>query len=446
MAVEQRTATSYPVSYSTSGSIKGTNYQNAVGKGSDTDAASGNDYASGSGNTAYIEYAFSFDIPESATIDSVECTVKGHCESTSSSSEQADLQLYAGSTAKGSVSSFTSTSAQVLTLTTGTWTRDEIDSMVLRFTIGYYGGLVNGATITVTYSFNAVYYTVTSTLSGNGTIDPSGETSLLDGATYSIVITPTDTSEAVTATLNGTDITSDLVSHYAGGTLTTNLGTYTLESGGFNSGESYFEGIVGNGVDASQTTSNYYSSGSSTQAVFTYSLAFTNIPSNATIERVYCEVNGHAESSSNSNEYMCVQLKSGSTELSEQINFKNVSTSNTTITLEATSIPTVSQLSSMVLECTLGYYGGAINGATCYVVYSIPSEHPEYYTYSFVVNEASTLAVTIGSVASNVLYLKSNGEWSEVNITAAYVKTNGAWVETDITEIFDTNSNYIKKV
>jgi len=66
------------------------------------------------------------------------------------------------------------------------------------------------------------------------------------------------------------------------------------------------------------------------------------LPSNANITRCYCLVNGHAESNSNDNEYMCAMLISGSTELSEEINFKNISTSNTTATLECETLPTVS--------------------------------------------------------------------------------------------------------
>jgi hypothetical protein len=75
----------YPASYSTSGSISGSNYTYCIGKGSDTSSSSGNDYASGgSGSTAYINYSFDFsDIPEDATIDSVSVKVKGHCENAS---------------------------------------------------------------------------------------------------------------------------------------------------------------------------------------------------------------------------------------------------------------------------------------------------------------------------------------------------------------------------
>lgn len=153
--------------------------------------------------------------------------------------------------------------------------------------------------------------------------------------------------------------------------LDTNLGTYTKISGTYKATahETYFQSIVGKGVTGSQTTENYYSN-SSTPVYFTYAMNFT-VPSGANILRVYCEVSGHAESASEAYEYMCVQLKSGNTDLSSEVNFKSKGTSNTTITLEATTIPTAAQLQSMVLYCTLGAYGGAINGATCYVVYSL---------------------------------------------------------------------------
>lgn len=407
-----------------------------------------------SGSTGSIYFTFDTSaIPADATIDSIACSVRARVSSTSRvTSTQA--QLYSGTTAKGSNSTFASTSTtNTFSLTCGTWTRAELDDLRLKIggtgSSGSGGGSSRyiyfyGADVTITYTYEATAYTVTATLTGDGTISPSGATTKQSGEEYVLTITPDDTSETVTATQDGTDITSQLVGHGAGATVDCNLGTYTLESGGFSSsGATYFAGIVGNGVDATQTTSNYYSSGSSTQAVFTYSMAFNNIPSNATIERVYCEVNGHAESTSNSNEYMCVQLKSGSTDLSEQINFKDIGTSNTTITLECETLPTVAQLASMVLECTVGYYGGAINGATCYVVYSVPAENPEYYTYTFTVTADTVIAVTIGGSGSQPeLYLKVNGAW--VQVDTAYKKVNGAWVEQDVSTVFQSGINYRK--
>lgn len=398
---------------------------------------------------------FNFDdIPSGAIINSFTIKLKANESGISTSSSYVPYLCDGTATIGGSTTAIgTSVSVHTFTGITSDW-----DDLVYygsnfgirincrrssRNTTGYM--YVYGAEIEVDYTM-PVSATVTSSLNGNGTIVPEGAYSTYEDAEYTLTITPTDTSETVIATKDGVDITSELVAHYSGGTVSRVLGTYTLKSGGFSSsGATYFQGIVGNGVDASQTTSNYYSSGSSTQAVFTYDMSF-DIPSGATISRVYCEVNGHAESTSNSNEYMCVQLKSGSTDLSEQINFKSIGTSNTTITLEATTIPTVAQLDSMVLECTLGYYGGAINGATCYVVYSTGETEPEYYTYTYTVDGDATIVVTIGgSGGSGVAYLKVNGAWVEA--TKVYKKVNGSWVEqTDLTSVFDDGVNYISDI
>ena len=150
------------------------------------------------------------------------------------------------------------------------------------------------------------------------------------------------------------------------------LGTYTLVSGGFNGqGASYFSGLVGKGVDGSKTTSNYYSNGSGSIAIFTYNLSFSDIPQAATITSLTCQVNGHAESTSNNNEYMCVQLYCNDAAISNETNFKSLGTSNTTTTLTATTLPTMANLSTLKLRCRLGYYGGAINGATATLEYSV---------------------------------------------------------------------------
>lgn len=168
-------------------------------------------------------------------------------------------------------------------------------------------------------------------------------------------------------------VTGDIKTFGSGDTeYSRNLGEYTFVSGMYTSSkdcEAYFRGIVGNGVDAEQTTENYYSAASSNVVVFKYSMA-CDIPDDAIISRVYCQVNGHAESVTASNEKMCVQLVSGSTNLSEKYNFKDYSATNTTITIECNSIPTVQQVRNMEMQCELGYYGGAINGATVYVEYT----------------------------------------------------------------------------
>lgn len=467
MAVIRLIPSSYSVSNSSYLSV--TNPENMY---ANTDSTTyGQAYNSRSSTTSYYLYLTGFnfdDIPSGAIVNSFSVKLKGYESGVSTSSQYAPVVM--ASSAQGgdpggggappgeqgsNLGTFSnlSTSAQVLTATmTADWATVYAAGSNLtiridcrrasRNTAAY--AYIYGAEVYVDYTM-PVSATVTSTLTGNGTISPSGATVTYEGATYTLTITPDDLSDTVTATKDGTDITSSIVAHYPGGTVSTVLGTYTLVSGGFNGqGATYFQGIVGNGVDATQTTSNYYSSGSGTTAVFTYDMSF-DLPSNAIIERVYCEVNGHAESTSNSSEYMCVQLKSGSTALSEQLNFKSIGTSNSTQTLEATTLPTVSQLSSMILECTLGYYGGAINGATCYVVYSTGETDPDYYTYTYIVDGDATIAVTIGSGggSSPTIYLKINGSW--VQYSKVYIKQNGSWVEqSNISNVFDSNANYVK--
>lgn len=450
MATIKLTPSTYYLSNTTYLSVS-----NASNMYNDTDSDTyGTVTNSQNGTTSYYIYLRGFDfssIPASAVINSWTVKLKARESGVSTSSSYAP-KLCHGTSQITSTCSAISTTATVHEFTGVDMDWDDMVGYGADFgirincrrssrnTTGYM--YIYGAEIEVDYTI-PVSATVTSSLTGNGTISPSGATATYEGAEYTLTITPTNKSDTVTATKDGADITSQLVAHGVGGSEDRVLGDYSLVSGGFNgSGASYFQGIEGNGVDASKTTSNYYSSSSSTHAVFQYGMSFS-LPSNAVVERVYCEVNGHAESTSQSSEYMCVQLKSGSTELSEQINFKSVSTSNTTITLECETLPTVTQLESMVLECTLGYYGGAINGATCYVVYSLPSANPDHWTYTFTVTGNTAISVVIGgSVATASLYVKMNGIWTKVS--KGFKKVNGTWIETALDSLFESGVNYTK--
>ena len=131
-----------------------------------------NMYAS-SGSTGHVDYVFDFsDIPGGAVIQSVEVKAYGHAESSTytSGSRMAEIQLYSGSTAKGSAQHYTSTSNSIMTLSNpGTWTWDELQDAKLRFTVANYGGLVLGITWTVTYEANGYVYMI-SNISADHTI------------------------------------------------------------------------------------------------------------------------------------------------------------------------------------------------------------------------------------------------------------------------------------
>lgn len=408
------------------------------------------------GTTSYYIYlrGFNFDdIPSNAIVNSISIKLKAR-ESGISTSTSYSPKLCHGTSVITSTCSAISTDTTVYTFSGYSVDFDDIkaygDSFGIRIncrrasrnTTGYM--YIYGAEIEVDYTIPDPR-TVTTSLTGDGTIVPEGVTNTYKDSEFTLTITPDNTSDEVSVSQDGTNVTSHLVPYYPGerSTFTKNLGTYSLISGSFSgSGETYFSGRVGKGDDASTTTSNYYSSSSSTNAVFQYDMSVTGLPANAVIERVYVKVSGHAESTSQASEYMCAQLKSGNVDLTERLNFKLVGTSNSVQTLETDNIPTVAQLSSMVLECTLGYYGGAINGATVYVEYYVQSgSDPEYYTYSFIVSSNTVIVVTIG--ARNALFAKNNGTY--IPVIKAYKKINGVYVQqSDLTTVFQSGIHYIK--
>lgn len=370
---------------------------------------------------------FNFDdVPSTAIVNSISIKIKAY----HSGGNTGTIYAYDGTTqvsaAGSTIALSTSTTVQTFTNTTLNW--DTLKNYGSDFgirincrrssrnTTSYV--YIYGAEIVIDYTIPTPR-TVTTTLSGNGTIDPSGTQTMYDGDEYNLVVEPTNTSDEVTATKNGTAIT--LTKHTGGAQEESNvLGDYTLVSGSFNgSGATYFQGIVGHGYDTSTTTtSNYYSGGSSTIAVFTYDVPFEGIPEDATINSLYMRINGHAESTSNSSEYMCARLISGSTNLSDELNFKDVGTSNSTQTVTANVTPTVAQLENLKVQCRLGYYGGAINGATVYLEYEVAGV---YYTYSTTISGDMTIAVTIGSV-------------SPISVTGVTVSPTTASLETGGTQ------------
>ena len=414
-------------------------------------------------NNTYYGYLRGFNfgaVPDSATVTAFTVKIKasatGHTTSTSSSYY---MSLINNTTQIGSTSASgrLSTTVTTFTFANGSLDWDTIKGygadfgirIPLRRASSNTADVVSvyGAEIEVTYTVPNPR-TITTSLTGDGTIVPSGSTTSYDGNEFELTITPTDVYNEVTATKNGVDITNDLVIHYVPGQTSTDnrvLGTYALVSGGFNgSGASYFQGLVGKGVDNTKTTSNYYSSSSSTIAVFTYDLSFT-IPSNAVVTNLYVIVNGHAESTSQASEYMCAQLISGSTHISEELNFKSVGTSNSNQTITADVMPTPAQVANLKLQCRLGYYGGAINGATCYIEYEIPTTEIDHYTYTYEVDGDATINVYIsGSGEEKYCYLKVNGTWQRCS--AVYKKVNGNWVlQSNLATVFETGVNYKKE-
>lgn len=149
---------------------------------------------------------------------------------------------------------------------------------------------------------------------------------------------------------------------------------------------------------------------------------------------------GHRENATiDSTHVSKVALYSGNTEKSEEVNFP--STSNSLITIDNCGIWSRSELNSATLRHTVGYYGGLVLGITWEVTYSTGSG-VDHYTYTYTVSGNSTIAVVIGGFAQPKLYVKNNGNWTEVQ--KAYKKVNGTWQEADITTLFDASKKYVR--
>jgi len=136
-----------------------------------------NTYVKPEGSTGWINYEFDFsEIPSNATINSVSVAVYGGREDSSiDSTHVARFQCYSGSTAKGTLQNFTSTSNGKVTVTdVGTWTAAELHDAILRFELGYYGGRMLGITWTVTYTVNDYVYVINAIAADHTIVVTSG--------------------------------------------------------------------------------------------------------------------------------------------------------------------------------------------------------------------------------------------------------------------------------
>ena len=402
-----------------------------------------------SSTTSYYIYlrGFNFDaLPSGAIVNSFTVKLKAR-ESGVSTSSSYKPYLANGTTAiNGSCDAITTT-ASVHTFTGLSADWETIAGYGSNFgirincrrasrnTTGYV--YIYGAEIEVNYTM-PVSATVTSTLTGNGSISPSGAYSCYEGDEYTLTITPANTGDTVTATKDGADITSELVAHGQGDTLSATPESYDTTS--ISSGSSYAGYCVGHSAEnpsSSGTSSNMYApSGSTGYAEYTFD--FSDIPAGATIESVEVRAYGHRESATiDSSHVSNVAVYVGSTNKADA-DFE--STSNDTITITPTL--TRSDLNSVTVRHTVGYYGGLVLGITFEVTYSTGSG-VDHYTYTYIVDGDATIAVTIGTASQPKAYKKINGVWTES--ATVYTKNNGVWLDqSDPSAVFDNTKNYLQ--
>lgn len=127
----------------------------------------------------YLTYIYlTFDlssIPANAVINSVSCNVKVRIENANTSRiAEKQVQLFSGTEAKGTATTIPFFES-IVSLDTGTWTREELDNLTLRFYAkrGYTGTSNNyyiyvyGADLTIEYTSGGVTQTLKIKSNGN---------------------------------------------------------------------------------------------------------------------------------------------------------------------------------------------------------------------------------------------------------------------------------------
>lgn len=388
----------------------------------------------GTSSTGYIYYTFdTSEIPASATITSVTAKGKARVNNTNRVTNTV-MQLYSGTTAKGSNTTFAVTTASTQNLSPGSgWTRNDLTDLRLR--VGATGSSSTstkrfdfyGADVTITYTVPT--YTISAT--GDGTLDPSGSSTVEGGNSYTLYINGVT---SPTVTDNGTNVTSQL-------TTTSDVTETAVPNGNTNSGFT-LSNITNAYTNAnSDTYAQLNAPAGGTQCTLYLDLEDISIPSGATIKSVTAQATiQFSKNNSSSGITASCRMYAGST----------AKGSATTIVSSATDVAkttfnlTVGTWSASELSSARFYFTATNNASgtqRIFYIYGV-SFNVTYesdgviYVYTLTnVSADHTIVVAASAAAQDTLYIKINGTWTAAS--AVYKKVNGSWVEqTNLSNIF----------
>lgn len=417
----------------------------------DTDSTTYARLSLSTSTTGYLYLTFDVNLPTGATVTGVSAQCKARVSSTSRVTSTV-CQMYSGTTAKGSNVSFASTSsANVVTLSTGSsWSNSDMSD--LRMRIGGTGSsssqskyiYLYGAEVTISYSVDATEYEITVTNSTSATVTYDQWTMEGENATVAM-----DILDGIVVTDNGTDVTSQF-SYGLSNTATavpedgvdtqfsdSNADFYMSSS---STGTDYFEYACGHSAENPGYTgesNTYVKDGSNNTATGTviFSFDFSDIPAGASVNSVEVRCYGARESSTVDSTHMAqIALYSGTTQKGSSQNF--TSTSNSIVTLPDVGSWTRDELQNAKLHFTVAYYGGRIYGVTWEVEYEVDG-----YVYT-ITNITADHAIVVRAEGGPELYVKSGTSW--VKVGKAYRKVSGSWVEVDLSSAFSEGVNYVR--
>lgn len=395
-------------------------------------------------NSTYYCLVHGFDftqVPNNATVNSFTIRIKAY-ESNCSTSSTYRIRLASTPSNSNAISGTTvstslSTSTQTLTIPTGNldWatlsgygTDFSVDIPIRRSGSSTPYIYVYGIEIEVDYSV-ATPRNVDSNLNGNGTIVPSGSTTLNDGDTYNLYITPNNSGDTIQVVDNGIDVTSQLV-------IAPSTEDYVPDS---NTNSGFTITNIENAYNPADnnTYANCQLSGGQTGSLY---LDFTNIiiPSGVNIDSVSCDATFEYNRNGSSSGFTAsCQLYSGN-------NAKGTSTSivsaggtdvsKTTFPLDTGSWSESDLTNGVRLYITATNNASRtvrylyVYGATLTISYSGGGTT---YLYTIIVNEDHNIDVTITSspISSTNCFFKVNGTWQEVD--KIFFKRGNTWVQVD---------------
>ena len=398
--------------------------------------------------TSYYIYirGFNFDdVPSNAEVSSISIKLKAYHSGGNTST------IYCCDDTT-QISSAGSTTALTTSATVKTFTGVSIDWDTLKSYGSDFGIRINcrrssrnttayiyiyGAEIEVTYTIPTPR-TITSSINGAGTIDPSGSVTLYDGDNYTLTISGAN---SPTVTDNNVDVTSQLVRVTSG---TSTLIPYDYDGSGFT-----ISNINNAYHDSSNTTYADLTLAGRTTGDIYFDLGGVSIPSGATIQSVSCTATlQFSRNGSSSSVTSSFQLYSSSTAKGSANNWVTSATdiSKTTYTL-TTGTWTASEIDNARFYITC--YNGAsstqrhiyVYGVSFTVTYEVSGE---VYTYT-ITNISGDHVIVVSAGSQSKIYVKINGTWTQ--FSKVYKKVNGSWVEqasSTWSTLFDTSTNYVK--
>ena len=394
-------------------------------------------------------------IPAGATITSVTARGKARVSSTTRITNT-QMQLYSGTTAKGSNTAFASTTATTRNLTAGSWTRSELNDLRL-----FIGGTASSSTSSRRIDFYGADVTVTYT---EANVPVTGVT--LDKSTDTVEVGSTTTLTETVAPSNATNKTvtwstsNSAVATVSNGVVTgvsTGTATITVTTQDGN----YTDSCV---VTVTPAVTYDYVLATTMEPGKQYLIADGNsgnvhlltneaggarklLGAAATVSNGHIQITGAVKAKA---EFTCVRYTAG--------NDNTITVSSNNQYLYCDNASGLRMNAPATLDRFWHYRDNKFwqFKSTADDGYSDASTEYKYYLQqqngNFTDNHVDQTSIEDSSIplvyiftpyvpSTHKMFLKVNGSWVEAS--KVYKKVNGSWVEqTDVTQVFDSGTNY----